>query len=249
MKQVLEFFGKAKKLLGSEFYRYNYERIRVSSTYFIKLWRSFSKEEVGRFPVSNASKGLLRPLFFAIGGSAKIRDVLLISEPKSVVEQLLNRLLEFEFVGQSDVRELNIRTLEDLAGLGYSEQEPYYDISSKDFLGALRLSGLPTEALRADLVVSQSLLEHVLDPVQTLDNLMQLVRDGGVLALQTCNPVMRLHRYPIDTLRFNPDFFLQYAKTRALHVQVKESGASIFAFFSNEFDHESLHRIEQSFSW
>jgi hypothetical protein len=175
--------------------------------------------------------------------------MLLIAEPKSVVEQLLNGLLEFQFVSKSDVMDLKIRTLEDLAGLGYSEQEPYYDISSKGFLEALRLSGLPTEALRADLVVSQSLLEHVLDPVQTLDNLLQLVRDGGFLALQTCNPVMRLHRYPIDTLRFNPDFFLQYAKTRDLDVQVKESGASIFAFFSNEFDHESLQRIEQSFSW
>jgi hypothetical protein len=238
--------------LAKEFWGYNRERIGTSFTFFTRVWQSFSAESVGRIPVDNSSGGLLKPLiepFFP--SSLPAVRVLLVSEPPVVAKQVLEYL---ESMTQPDGtqslarQKIQVQTLEERIGLVWSPQVPQYDLCSKNFVRDLIQLKLGRESLVSELVVCQSLLEHVLDPVQVMDNLIELLSEEGVLALQTCNPIMRIHRFPIDTLRFHPDFFFEYAKKKGLNVVVKESGASIFCFLGRGLNPNIVRRINASFS-
>jgi hypothetical protein len=57
------------------------------------------------------------------------------------------------------------------------------------------------------LILSQSMFEHLLDPYRHICDLYALLDHGGTLIIQTHTPGFRYHRYPVDTVRFFPDWF------------------------------------------
>lgn len=240
------------QLTSRQFREYNLERIMISTRFFRESWQSFSREKVGRIAVDNSSGGILKPLidpFFV--PLSDVRRVLLVSEPPVAADQVIDHILShFDKKTSSssqddDLRRLKVETLEAILGVEWSDQEPNFDLASSQFADYLaQVPGF----LAYDLVVSQSLLEHVMDPVQVLRNLGLLTTRGGILAIQTCNPVMRLHRYPIDTLRFHSDFFYEFATKNGLEAIVENSGASIFAFLSTKFSKETADAIKGSFA-
>ena len=62
-----------------------------------------------------------------------------------------------------------------------------------------------------------NVLEHTFEPLAVLDNCLSLLAPGGNLVVLTpC--VWPLHFYPHDTLRLNPDFYVEYARRRQLEV-------------------------------
>lgn len=255
MKSMVGFFIKASHLLSAylsaEFRSYNRERILVSFRSFQASWASFSKEPTGRIPVSNSSGGLLKPLIEPfIDDSLGVRSILLVSEPPRAGEELEKYLLQRHENNPKVVglRIPTIKVFERVLNVEWHSAEPNYDLCSSELITKIKSDSELYGELRADLIILQSVLEHVGDPVRVLDNLLEL-RQGteSILALQTCNPIMRIHRHPIDTLRFHEDFFLDYAKRRKLDVFVSYSGASIFAFISTSIADAIKMRLAKTF--
>jgi hypothetical protein len=172
-----------------------------------------------------------------IGQREKV-EAILISEPSQAATELMEWLTINNFLDKTD---LHLSTLESELAVDWSPQQHTYDLTSRD--------AVPVNLhQRFDLIVCQSLLEHVLDPVAVIENLLKL-RSGprSILAIQTCNSFMGLHRYPIDTLRFFPDFFLEFGSKNGLEVKVLESGSSIYAFYAQEFTDQEVDRLEELF--
>lgn len=65
----------------------------------------------------------------------------------------------------------------------------------------------PVGLMGMDWVVFQATLEHVYDPVASIKNLISTLKTDGLLYLHTVGPGMKVHRRPVDCLRFLPDFF------------------------------------------
>lgn len=58
-----------------------------------------------------------------------------------------------------------------------------------------------------DIVLTQALLEHIVNPFMAIENFSDLLIDNGLLVLHTHNIKMQYHPYPIDCIRFYKDFF------------------------------------------
>lgn len=58
-----------------------------------------------------------------------------------------------------------------------------------------------------DLIISQAMLEHLIDPYKHMVDLTNRLRHGGVLIVHTVMPGFPYHRFPIDAVRFFPDWF------------------------------------------
>jgi SAM-dependent methyltransferase len=63
-----------------------------------------------------------------------------------------------------------------------------------------------------DSVLSQALLEHVCNPFQAVQNMVNLVKPGGTIVIHTVRPGFRQHRFPVDCVRFMPDFWKELCK-------------------------------------
>ena len=63
-----------------------------------------------------------------------------------------------------------------------------------------------------DMVLSQALLEHIVNPFMAIENFCDLLVKNGILILHTHNVKMEYHPYPIDCLRFYKDFFKNITK-------------------------------------
>jgi SAM-dependent methyltransferase len=63
---------------------------------------------------------------------------------------------------------------------------------------------LPYEDGGFDVVVSDQVLEHVVDPSKAVEESLRVVRPGGLVVHTTCflNPI---HLFPIDLWRFSPE--------------------------------------------
>jgi hypothetical protein len=171
----------------------------------------------GLIPISNSSGGLLKELlinpFLELNSGLR---VLLVSEPSDASRELSDW-------AQAELGiQIKCEVLEDLLGEEWSSQESSYDLSNLPLARVERVG-------RWDLVVCQSLLEHVLDPVGILDKLVLLAKPNGVVAIQTVNVFMDYHPYPIDCLRFYKDFFIAYGSKRGFSVEAWERQASVFA--------------------
>jgi len=70
---------------------------------------------------------------------------------------------------------------------------------------------------RFDVVVCMNVLEHVYHPHAALDNVVRLVRPGG-LAVVVTPLVWDLHDWPHDYLRLNPDFFREFARRGGVRI-------------------------------
>ena len=55
------------------------------------------------------------------------------------------------------------------------------------------------------------MLEHLVDPYKHVADLIALLNTGGMLILHTHIPGFKYHRYPVDCIRFYPDWFEEVA--------------------------------------
>jgi SAM-dependent methyltransferase len=69
-----------------------------------------------------------------------------------------------------------------------------------------------------DLILSQAMLEHLIDPYKHMRDLAQLLSPGGHLVMLTVLPGFAYHRHPIDCVRFFPDWFEEVAQRLSLDV-------------------------------
>lgn len=69
-----------------------------------------------------------------------------------------------------------------------------------------------------DLIVSQSNFEHLLNPYKHFQELSKLLNKNGKFILSTHLPGYPYHRWPIDTVRFLPDWFEEAAKRNGLKI-------------------------------
>lgn len=77
-----------------------------------------------------------------------------------------------------------------------------------------------------NIIVSQVMLEHLIDPYKHMYDLSSLLLPNGYLVIHTVCPGYGYHRYPIDTLRFYPDWFEEVGKRLKLivmHRRVKNN--------------------------
>jgi len=72
-----------------------------------------------------------------------------------------------------------------------------------------------------DLIVSQAMFEHLIDPYKHFKDLASLTKQGGCLIIHTHIPGYAYHRYPVDTVRFFPDWFELSAEKNGLAVKRK----------------------------
>jgi len=72
-----------------------------------------------------------------------------------------------------------------------------------------------------DLIISQAILEHLLNPYKHMCDLASLLAPGGFLIVLTVGPGHPYHRYPIDACRFYPDWFEETAKRLNLDIVKK----------------------------
>lgn len=70
-----------------------------------------------------------------------------------------------------------------------------------------------------DLIISQAMFEHLIDPYKHLKDLVKILKNKGYLIIHTQLPGYPYHRYPIDCLRFYPDWFESCGKKLGLKVK------------------------------
>lgn len=63
-----------------------------------------------------------------------------------------------------------------------------------------------------DIVISQAMLEHLVDPYRHVCDCYSLLKPGGTMILHTVMPGFKYHRFPVDCFRFYPDWFEEVAK-------------------------------------
>lgn len=69
-----------------------------------------------------------------------------------------------------------------------------------------------------DLIVSQAMLEHLLNPYKHFSDLVNSLNKGGLIIIHSVMPGYTYHRYPIDAMRFYPDWFEASAERLKLKV-------------------------------
>lgn len=69
----------------------------------------------------------------------------------------------------------------------------------------------PPSMGKFDLIVTQAMLEHLLNPYKHVVELSQILNPGGLLIIHTHIPGFAYHRYPVDCIRFYPDWFEEMA--------------------------------------
>ena len=77
------------------------------------------------------------------------------------------------------------------------------------------------QSLKFDCVVSQAILEHLIDPYKHVRDCAGLLTSGGYLLIHTVMPGFIYHRHPVDCMRFYPDWFEEVAKRLGFNVADK----------------------------
>lgn len=75
-----------------------------------------------------------------------------------------------------------------------------------------------------DLIISQAMLEHLVDPYRHVADLAGLLEPEGHLILHTHPPGFPYHRHPVDCLRFYPDWFEETASRLGLSIAQRYIG-------------------------
>ena len=65
---------------------------------------------------------------------------------------------------------------------------------------------------QCDSVFSQALLEHVCNPMMAIQNMANLCNVGGTIVIHTVGPGFKIHRFPVDCVRFLPDFWTEMCR-------------------------------------
>lgn len=82
----------------------------------------------------------------------------------------------------------------------------------------------PPEMGKFDLIVSQAMMEHLLNPYKHVADLSELLNPGGILIIHTHIPGFGYHRHPVDCVRFYPDWFEETAERLNLRVYDRYMG-------------------------
>lgn len=69
----------------------------------------------------------------------------------------------------------------------------------------------PPDIPAVDCIVSHAMLEHLIDPCRHVLDCFGLLRPQGFLVLHSVMPGFQYHRFPVDCLRFFPDWFEELA--------------------------------------
>ncbi len=94
--------------------------------------------------------------------------------------------------------------------------------------------GVPSiiRARHYDVVVTQAILEHIVNPYGFVSKLAHLTEPGGHLIIHTHTPGFPYHRFPVDCLRYFPDWFEEVARHFDLDViDITTQAAHLFAVF------------------
>ncbi|HUW24348.1 MAG TPA: methyltransferase domain-containing protein, partial [Patescibacteria group bacterium] len=73
-----------------------------------------------------------------------------------------------------------------------------------------------------DLILSQAMLEHLVNPYKHVEELSKLLVKGGHLVVHTVMPGYDYHPCPVDTLRYYPDWFEEVAIRLKLKIEKKD---------------------------
>jgi hypothetical protein len=79
----------------------------------------------------------------------------------------------------------------------------------------------PQQIPEVDLIASQAIIEHLVDPVKHLKDCYGLLKPGGHMIFSTVIPGFQYHRYPIDCLRFFPDWFEEVARILGAEIALR----------------------------
>jgi hypothetical protein len=93
----------------------------------------------------------------------------------------------------------------------------------------------PPDIGKFQLIVSQAILEHLVNPYKHLEDLSGLLDSGGYLIVHSEMPGFMYHRYPVDCQRFYPDWFEEMGKRLNLRIVKKNINAGhIFYMYCND---------------
>lgn len=67
-------------------------------------------------------------------------------------------------------------------------------------------------------IVSQAMIEHLIDPYKHLRDCAEHLQPGGYLLVHSVLPGFVYHRHPVDCLRFYPDWFEEVGKRLGLAI-------------------------------
>ena len=81
------------------------------------------------------------------------------------------------------------------------------------------------------LIISQAMIEHLINPYKHLKDLSEYLEKDGRLIIHTEMPGFQYHRHPIDALRFYPDWFEEIAKPNRLNLQIEKKYIRDFHIF------------------
>jgi len=84
----------------------------------------------------------------------------------------------------------------------------------------------PPDIPQVDLIASQAIIEHLVDPFKHLADCYNLLKPGGHMVFSTVIPGFQYHRYPVDCLRFFPDWFEGVARKLDAEVVMRSLGSS-----------------------
>lgn len=77
-------------------------------------------------------------------------------------------------------------------------------------------------SMKFSLIISQAMIEHLIDPFKHASDLVSLLDYGGILVIHSVLPGFFYHRVPIDCFRFYPDWFETMASRLGLVVLDKQ---------------------------
>jgi hypothetical protein len=93
----------------------------------------------------------------------------------------------------------------------------------------------PPDMGKFQLIVSQAILEHLVNPYKHFEDLSHMLEIGGYLIIHTEMPGFLYHRYPIDCQRFYPDWFEEMGTRMNLRIESKNiSNGHIFYMYCKD---------------
>ena len=148
----------------------------------------WSTHDGGFFSAPNISSGFWSIELDMLEAYGVGKSLVLVAEPEAVIPRLRGR-----FPGVEDVQVL-----------------PYWGDKGETFKYDLCT---PFEyPQKFDSALCQATLEHIPRPATAIENMLRLLNPEGILVLHTVGPGSPYHRYPVDCLRFWPDFYPEVTK-------------------------------------
>jgi hypothetical protein len=95
----------------------------------------------------------------------------------------------------------------------------------------------PAAIPKVNLIASHAMIEHLINPYQHVVDCYSLLKPGGYMIFHTVIPGFQYHRYPIDCLRFFPDWFEEIAKRMGTQItsrSMSTTGYIVYTFHKEE---------------